>query len=164
MGYDYKKLLEEIKDYLSNCERMIYGEMVGAPWPYNYDGPMVYTEPDAILLEQSATAITDLLARAEAAEADRDRLREALKPNCLLCDSMHENGNCTEVGGFCTAVPAAHCPLIPRLRDQLTTTEARAEEAEKCIYAIEDDLDRGNDNDWAREHIAEWKGQKEERA
>lgn len=96
------------------------------------------------------------------AEADRDRLREALKPNCILCDSMHENGNCTEVGGFCTAVPAANCPLIPRLRDQLTTTEARAEEAEKCIYAIEDDLDRGNDNDRAREHIAEWKGQKEE--
>lgn len=108
------------------------------------------------------TAITDLLARAEAAEADRDRLREALKPNCILCDSMHENGNCTEVGGFCTAVPAAHCPLIPRLRDKLAAAEARAEKSKQCIYAIEDDLDRGNDNDWAREHIAEWKSQKEE--
>lgn len=68
MEYDYKKLLEEIKDYLSNCERMRYGEMVGAPWPYDHSGPMVYTEPDAILLDQAATAITDLLARAEAAE------------------------------------------------------------------------------------------------
>ena len=31
-----------------------------------------------------------------------------------------------------------------------------------CIYKIEDDLDRGNDNDWAREHISEWKSQKED--
>lgn len=31
-----------------------------------------------------------------------------------------------------------------------------------CIYKIEDDLDRGNDNDWAREHILEWKSQKED--
>lgn len=59
-------------------------------------------ENDTNLLDDAATAITDLLARTEAAEA-------------------------------------------------------RAEKAEKCIYAIEDDLDRGNDNDWAREHIAEWK-------
>ena len=31
-----------------------------------------------------------------------------------------------------------------------------------CIYKIEDDLDRGNDNDWVREHISEWKSQKED--
>lgn len=28
--------------------------------------------------------------------------------------------------------------------------------AEQCIYAIEDALNRGNDNDWAREAIAEY--------
>lgn len=88
-----------------------------------------YLEQQAQHIEASAfgmaaRSITDLLARAEAAEADNERLREALKINCLLCESMHpDNGNCTEVGGFCTAVPAAHCPLIPRLR-------ARAEKAE----------------------------------
>ena len=39
------------------------------------------------------------------------------KPNCIGCHHMHpDNGNCTAVGGFCTAVPAAHCPLIPELR------------------------------------------------
>ena len=31
-----------------------------------------------------------------------------------------------------------------------------------CIYKIEDDLDRGTDNDWAREHISEWESQKED--
>lgn len=69
----------------------------------------------------------ELSYRAEAAERERDELREAMKPNCLLCDSMHENGNCTEVGGFCTSVPAAHCPLIPKLRQKITRAEARTE-------------------------------------
>ena len=30
------------------------------------------------------------------------------------------------------------------------------DKAEQCIYAIEDALDRGNDNDWARDAIHEW--------
>ena len=33
--------------------------------------------------------------------------------NCLRCQYRHEdNGNCTAAGGFCTAVPAAHCRLL----------------------------------------------------
>lgn len=79
------------------------------------------------LLDDAATALSTLraenaklLARAEVAEADNERLREAMKPNCIGCDWMHsDNGNCTIVGGFCTAVLAAHCPLIPKLRDEL---------------------------------------------
>lgn len=90
------------------------------------------------MVDDLTRSITDLLTRAETAEADNARMREAMKPNCLLCDSMHQdNGNCTAVGGFCTAVPAAHCPLIPRLmedngrlKDLLKEAEARAEKAE----------------------------------
>lgn len=79
------------------------------------------------MVDDLTRSISALLARAEAAERERDELREAMKPNCLLCDSMHENGNCTEVGGFCTSVPAAHCPLIPKLRQKITRAEARTE-------------------------------------
>lgn len=105
--------------------------------------------------KEAVTAITDLLARAEAAERERDQLREAMKPNCLLCDSMHpDNGNCTAVGGFCTAVPAAHCPLIPRLRDKL-------EAAEKCIAEIEEAIKFGRYSA-AMLRISEYLGQKEE--
>lgn len=33
--------------------------------------------------------------------------------NCLQCKFRHpDNGNCMEAGGFCTAVQAAHCPLL----------------------------------------------------
>ena len=38
--------------------------------------------------------------------------------NCLRCNFRHkDNGNCTAVGGFCTAVPAAHCPLLRQYLD-----------------------------------------------
>nr|DAJ45349.1 MAG TPA: hypothetical protein [Caudoviricetes sp.] len=40
------------------------------------------------------------------------------KVNCLRCRFRHEdNGNCTAVGGFCTAVTAAHCPLLREYLD-----------------------------------------------
>ena len=54
------------------------------------------------------------------------------KPNCIKCHYIHpDNGNCTAVGGFFTAVPAAHCPLIPELIARAEAAEARAEAAEK---------------------------------
>lgn len=38
--------------------------------------------------------------------------------NCLRCKYRHtDKGNCTAVGGFCTAVPAAHCPLLREYLD-----------------------------------------------
>ena len=48
--------------------------------------------------------------------------------NCMRCKYQHEdNGNCTAVGGFCTAVPAAHCPLLRDFLDAgLTPAEVRS--------------------------------------
>ena len=44
--------------------------------------------------------------------------------NCLRCNlSDEDNGNCTAVGGFCTAVPAAHCPLLREYLDTELTPE-----------------------------------------
>ena len=44
--------------------------------------------------------------------------------NCLRCKYRHtDNGNCTAVGGFCTAVPAAHCPLLREYLDTELTPE-----------------------------------------
>ena len=39
--------------------------------------------------------------------------------NCGECEFRHDNGNCLPVGGFCTSVPAAYCPLIPRLKKKI---------------------------------------------
>lgn len=38
--------------------------------------------------------------------------------NCIRCDFRHkDNGNCSAVGGFCTAVAAAHCPMLQKYLD-----------------------------------------------
>lgn len=48
--------------------------------------------------------------------------------NCMRCKYRHEdNGNCTAVGGFCTAVAAAHCPLLRDFLDAgLTPAEVHS--------------------------------------
>lgn len=52
--------------------------------------------------------------------------------NCLRCRFRHEdNGNCTAVGGFCTAVQAAHCPLLREYLDtELTPGEVKSMQEE----------------------------------
>lgn len=56
------------------------------------------------------------------------------KVNCLRCRFRHEdNGNCTAVGGFCTAVPASHCPLLREYLDTgLTSAEVHSMQGEWC--------------------------------
>ena len=50
------------------------------------------------------------------------------KINCLRCNFRHtDNGNCTAVGGFCTAVQAAYCPLLRKYLDTGLTPERCAE-------------------------------------
>ena len=49
-----------------------------------------------------------------------------------------------------------------KLRAELEKVMRERDAAVDCIYQIEDDLDRGSDNDWAREHISEWESQKED--
>ena len=56
------------------------------------------------------------------------------KNNCLRCKFRHkDNGNCTAVGGFCTAVPAAHCPMLQKYLD----TELTPEQCENAKVIIE---------------------------
>lgn len=61
------------------------------------------------------------------------------KPNCIGCPYIHpDNGNCTAVGGFFTAVPAAHCPLIPELRAE--NEKLRAELKSQEVFCAEQDI------------------------
>lgn len=54
--------------------------------------------------------------------------------NCLRCRFRHpDNGNCTATGGFCTAVPAAHCPLL----QQYLGTGLTPEQVENAKAIIE---------------------------
>ena len=71
---DYKELIERLKEMLP--EKIPYGELVGAPWPYTNQGEMVYPDFEDYIIEQAATAITELLARAEAAEARLEKVEK----------------------------------------------------------------------------------------
>lgn len=68
---DYKGLVQSIKKMLP--PKIPYGELVGAPWPYTGQGEMVYEDSEPYLIEQAITAINDLLARAESAEARAEK-------------------------------------------------------------------------------------------
>lgn len=62
--------------------------------------------------------------------------------NCIRCDYRHkDNGNCTAVGGFCTAVPAAHCPMLREYLDTgLTPAEVSAPivRCKDCEYSYDE--------------------------
>lgn len=63
--------------------------------------------------------------------------------NCLSCRFRHEdNGNCTAVGGFCTAVPASHCTLLKEYLDTGMTPELVKETAKLAIYVHSNGLDK----------------------
>ena len=63
--------------------------------------------------------------------------------NCLCCNFHHkDNGNCTAVGGFCTAVAAAHCPMLRKYLDTGLTPE-QCENAKVIIEsAFSDDTSK----------------------
>ena len=89
-----------------------------------------------------------------------DKLTETLRQHGVSCVRAH--------GRYCSICDEAATALSTlqteneKLRAEMERVKAERDAAVDCIYQIEDDLDRGSDNDWAREHIAEWEGQKED--
>lgn len=61
--------------------------------------------------------------------------------NCKRCEYMDaDNRNCTAVGGFCTAVPAAYCSLLQEFLDVGMTPEeikrSKMEIEAGCVKAV----------------------------
>lgn len=55
-----------------------------------------------------------------------DVLKSTYRPNCVNCEHIHrDNFNCTAVGGFCTAVPAAHCPKLKELMEKEAASQSK---------------------------------------
>lgn len=63
--------------------------------------------------------------------------------NCLRCEYKDaDNGNCTAVGGFCTAGPAAHCPLLRQYLGTGMTPEQAANAKTIIESAFADDVSK----------------------
>lgn len=103
---NYEDLLKDMRNRLSTYQKVPYGEAIGAPYPYNDKGDMVWNDPDPYFIERSISAITDLLARAEKAERERDAAMVDLRisANCETCAREckrddWQNCSCCDVNG-----------------------------------------------------------------
>ena len=66
---DIEKLIEDLRGLLKQYgEKIPYGELVGAPWPYSRAGDLVWQDPEPYFIEQAATALSTL-------QAENDKLR-----------------------------------------------------------------------------------------
>ena len=94
---------------------------------------------------------------------DIEKLIEAVK----LCGSTPKVDQCKQCaywsgGDMSKCIPrmtTAAATALSTLQAELEQVKRERDAAVDCIYKIEDALDRGNDNDWAREHISEWESQ-----
>lgn len=80
---DIEKLIEDLHGILKQYgEKIPYGELVGAPWPYSRAGDLVWPDPEPYFIEQAATALSTLQAENEKL---RDEVESLKKGYCAGC-------------------------------------------------------------------------------
>lgn len=76
---DIEKLIEDLRGLLKQYgEKIPYGELVGAPWPYSKAGDLVWPDPEPYFIEQAATTLSTLQAENEKLRADVVRFNDLL--------------------------------------------------------------------------------------
>ena len=91
---DIEKLIEDLRGLLEQYgEKIPYGELVGAPWPYSRAGDLVWPDPEPYFIEQAATALSTL-------QAENEKLRGYINDlETQHRTEMCENGyDCVELG------------------------------------------------------------------
>lgn len=74
---DIEKLIEDLRGLLKQYgEKIPYGELVGAPWPYSRAGDLVWQDPEPYFIEQAATALSTLQAKYKSRDSLVDRLED----------------------------------------------------------------------------------------
>lgn len=75
---DVEKLIEDLRGLLKQYgEKIPYGELVGAPWPYSRAGDLVWQDPEPYFIEQAATALSTLQAENEKLRSEVERQRRS---------------------------------------------------------------------------------------
>ena len=73
---DIEKLIEDLRGLLKQYgEKISYGELVGAPWPYSRAGDLVWQDPEPYFIEQAATALSTLQAENEKLRAELEQVK-----------------------------------------------------------------------------------------
>lgn len=110
-----EKLIEDLRGLLKQYgEKIPYGELVGAPWPYSRAGDLVWQDPEPYLIEQAANALSTLQGENEKLRAELERVKRLyesekedfidfacsgvpnLSPYC-----MNRRSDCVDERGWC---------------------------------------------------------------
>ena len=76
---DIEKLIEDLRGLLKQYgEKIPYGELVGAPWPYSRAGDLAWQDPEPYFIEQAATALSTLQAENEKLRAELEQVKREL--------------------------------------------------------------------------------------
>ena len=77
---DIEKLIEDLHGILKQYgEKIPYGELVGAPWPYSRDGDLVWPDPEPYFIEQAATALSMLQVENEKLRAELEQVKRCIE-------------------------------------------------------------------------------------
>ena len=135
---DIEKLIEDLHGILKQYgEKIPYGELVGAPWPYSRAGDLVWPDPEPYFIEQAATALSTLQAENEEMQKKLNEFSEFL---CHMTGGMLSKTNYTAQAMISAAedyqqrVCNNYCDLRADLARVTAERDAAIEDLEEIMF------------------------------
>lgn len=98
---DIEKLIEDLRGLLKQYgEKIPYGELVGAPWPYSRAGDLVWQDPEPYFIEHAATALSTLQAENEKLRAELEQVKVEWDAAVALVHEWEQYGRYLSSMGF----------------------------------------------------------------
>ena len=159
---DNEKLIEDLRGLLKQYgEKIPYGELVGAPWPYSRAGDLVWPDPEPYFIEQAATALSTL-------QAENEKLRNEVERQRRSADDrkhLYENAERAymKVLAELERVTAERDAVIKELNGVSSLVDDLAEFVDREIHPVVDynlylDLRENVDAVSMFQHEDEWRG------
>ena len=159
---DIEKLIEDLRGLLKQYgEKIPYGELVGAPWPYSRAGDLVWPDPEPYFIEQAATALSTL-------QAENEKLRNEVERQRRSADDrkhLYENAERAymKVVAELERVTAERDAVIKELNGVSSLVDDLAEFVDREIHPVVDynlylDLRENVDAVSMFQHEDEWRG------
>ena len=106
---DIEKLIEDLRGLLKQYgEKIPYGELVGAPWPYSRAGDLVWQDPEPYFIEQAATALSTLQAENEKLRAELEQVKRERDAAVKVVERVRSCKDCGHYTGEWTP-PCKEC-------------------------------------------------------
>ena len=98
---DIEKLIEDLHGILKQYgEKIPYGELVGAPWPYSRAGDLVWPDPEPYFIEQAATALSMLQKENEKLRTELEQVKAGRDAAIEYLREIEWCAGCKHFGGL----------------------------------------------------------------